>query len=111
MSGRAGGEGHADSFGLAAGGLQLLAALVCCQPLHSPAKPTHPRKPRLTHNLHVPLPACPAVVHVIDNVLLPVNLGLAGPAVEQHTKSAAHSSALASVAALATTMLAAAMLV
>jgi hypothetical protein len=48
---------------------------------------------------------------VIDNVLLPVNLGLAGPAVEQDTKSAAHSSALASVAALAATMLAAAMLV
>ena len=75
-----------------------------------PSRPHH-RKPRLTHNLHVPLPACPAVVHVIDNVLLPVNLGLAGPAVEQDTKSAAHSSALASVAALAATMLAAAMLV
>jgi hypothetical protein len=48
---------------------------------------------------------------VIDNVLLPVDLALAGPAVEQDTKSAAHRSALASAAALAASLLAAAMLV
>ena len=64
------------------------------------------------------LPA-PAVAHVIDAVLLPVDLGLAGSAaaaadlkpVEQGTKaSGASSSALASVAALAASLLAAAVL-
>ena len=74
------------------------------------AKPPPPQAADTPPSCPTCLPA-PAVVHVIDNVLLPLDLGLAGAPVVQDTKSAASSSAPASLAALAAGLLAAAMLV